>query len=108
MKQLLPIRNNTIKRYFDKFKFQRNKRTEILAAVEESETLLKDLFGEEYRHFTEEIPEIKEFMIEVEKKEKLFAEEKAQAEIEDKQAKKESIFTMKSKGKEFKRAKAQQ
>ena len=46
-------------------------------------------------------------MIEVEKKEKLRAEEKAQAELEERQAKKESIFTMKSKGKEFKRAKTQ-
>jgi len=79
-----------------------------LAAVEESESLLRDLFGEDYRHFTEEIPEIKEFMIEVEKKEKQRAEEKAQAELEERQAKRESIFTMKSKGKEFKRAKAQQ
>lgn len=33
-KALMPIRNATIKRYFDKFKLQRRKREELFAAIE--------------------------------------------------------------------------
>mmetsp|Transcript_43261 Transcript_43261/g.58724 ORF Transcript_43261/g.58724 Transcript_43261/m.58724 type:complete len:85 (+) Transcript_43261:779-1033(+) len=83
MKKLLPVRNSIIKRYFDKFKYQRNKRNDLLAAVEESEELLRDLFGDEYRHFTEEIPEIKEFMLEVEAKEKIIAEKRVKLDEDD-------------------------
>jgi hypothetical protein len=69
MKILQPIRMGLIKRYFDKFKMQKSKREEILAAAEESEGVVKDILGEEYKHFTELLPEIKEFLEEHAKKE---------------------------------------
>lgn len=69
MKILQPIRMGLIKRYFDKFKMQKSKREEILAAAEESEGVVKEILGEEYRHFTELLPEIKEFLDEHTKKE---------------------------------------
>lgn len=69
MKILQPIRMGLIKRYFDKYKMQKSKREEILAAAEESESVVRDILGEEYRHFTVLLPEIREFLDEHEKKE---------------------------------------
>jgi glycerol-3-phosphate O-acyltransferase len=66
-----------IKRYFDKFKMQKKSREEILAAAEDSEDFVKRMMGKEYVHFTEAIPEIKQFLIELEKKESEKKEEKA-------------------------------
>ena len=69
LKNLIPIRNSVIKRYFDKFKMQKRRREEILAAAEESESFIKGMLGREYVHFTDAIPEIKQFVLELEKKE---------------------------------------
>lgn len=69
LKNLIPIRNSVIKRYFDKFKMQKNKREDILSAAEASENFIKGMLGREYVHFTDAIPEIKEFILELEKKE---------------------------------------
>lgn len=65
LKQLIPIRNATIKRYFDKYKLQKKKREEIFAAVEASEDFIKGVLGDEYVHYTEAIPEIGEFIREL-------------------------------------------
>jgi len=76
MRILIPMRHSTIKRYFDKFKMQKKKREEILQAAEESEPFIKNIMGKEYVHFTDAIPEIKEFLIEHEKKEAIKLEER--------------------------------
>ena len=60
---MIPIRLGTIKRYFDKFKMQKKSREEILAAAEDSEDFIKRMMGKEYFHFTEVIPEIKQFLL---------------------------------------------
>jgi glycerol-3-phosphate O-acyltransferase len=56
---------------------QKKSREEILAAAEDSEDFIKRMMGKEYVHFTEAIPEIKQFLIELEKKESEKKEEKA-------------------------------
>jgi hypothetical protein len=71
MRILIPMRHNVIKRYFEKYKMQKKKREDILKSVEESELFIKTLMGSEYVHFSEAIPEIKEFLMEHEKKETL-------------------------------------
>jgi hypothetical protein len=45
---LVPIRLSTIRRYFNKYKYQKGKREEILAAVEATEPVLKEGLGPEY------------------------------------------------------------
>jgi len=56
---------------------QKKSREEILAAAEASEDFIKTMMGKEYVHFTEGIPEIKQFLLELEKKESQKNEEKA-------------------------------
>ena len=56
---------------------QKKSREDILAAAEDSEDFVKRMMGKEYVHFTEAIPEIKQFLIELEKKESEKKEEKA-------------------------------
>jgi hypothetical protein len=68
LEALIPIRLGIIKRYWEKNKMQKRKREEILAAAEESEAFLKDILEEKYVHFTEAIPEIGEFLVELDSK----------------------------------------
>jgi len=56
---------------------QKKSREEILAAAEDSEDFIKRMMGKEYIHFTEAIPEIKQFLIELKNKESEKKEEKA-------------------------------
>lgn len=58
MRRLVPIRLGIIKRYFDKYKFQKNKRQEILEAIEESEQQLEEILGEEHVPFAKACPEV--------------------------------------------------
>lgn len=48
-----------------------------MAAAEDSEDFVRRMMGKEYVHFTEAIPDIKQFLIELEKKESEIKEEKA-------------------------------
>ena len=66
-----PIRHGVIKRYFDKYKYQKKKRDEILAAVETSEAYSKEVLGPDYVHFRVALPYIDLFLAELEAKEKL-------------------------------------
>lgn len=76
----MPIRNGIIKRYFDKYKLQKKKREEILAAVSESEAQMEQILGDEYVHFTEAIPEIGQFLSELATKEAVQLEAKQKRE----------------------------
>lgn len=49
--KFLPIRNGVIKRYFDKYKFQKSKREEVLACADESEKFVKGIMGTDYVHY---------------------------------------------------------
>ena len=69
MRKLLPIRYGVIRRYFEKFKYQKKKREEVLAAVEESEEFIRKLLGDEYKPYHVAIPEIGSFMKEIRKQE---------------------------------------
>lgn len=62
MKQVQPVRHAMIKRYFMKYKYQRKKREEILALAEDAEEFTKEVLREDYVHFLDAIPEIKEFV----------------------------------------------
>jgi len=71
MLQIQPIRHGMIKKYFDKYKYQRKKRTDILKYAEEGEEMTKNVLGSDYVHFMDAIPEIRTFLAELEAKEKL-------------------------------------
>ena len=55
-------------------------REEILAVAEESEDFIKRWMGDEYVHFIDAIPEIKEFLIELKEKETIKVEEREKKE----------------------------
>lgn len=69
MTALQPIRHGVIKKFFQRFKYQRKKREYLLQLIEESEEVTKEILGEDYVHFIEAIPEIKQFLQEVKDKE---------------------------------------
>lgn len=50
----------------------RAKREELLALVEESDIQIKDILREDYVHFTDAFPGIKEFLKELEVKERVY------------------------------------
>jgi len=76
IKQLQPMRHALIKQYFMKFRYQKKKREDILASAEEAEAYTQDVLGDEYVHFKDAIPEIKQFLEELETKQKPTLEEK--------------------------------
>ena len=67
LKQLMKLRHGVIRRYFDKYKYKKNHRNEIIEAAEETETVLKELLKGDYVHFLDACPEIREFMEQVNK-----------------------------------------
>ena len=93
MRILIPVRHAAIKRFFDKYKYRKNVREEILADAEMSEGMIKRLMGDEYVHFLDAIPEIKEFLTELEQQKALKAEE---YEKKNKQAVGENLVTLKT------------
>ena len=80
LRLLIPIRHATIKKYFDKFKYRKAAREDILATAEESEEFVKRIMGKEYVHFLEAIPEIKEFLDELQEKKTLKQTQKLKTE----------------------------
>ena len=65
MKKLQTLRHGVIKRYFDKFKYKKNHRNEILQAAEASEDFLVEVLRDEYVHYLDGVPEIREFLEQV-------------------------------------------
>ena len=66
---LIPLRHATIKRFFDRYKYHKAWREDILAEAERSEEFVEKFMGDEYVHFIDAIPEIKEFLTELKTKE---------------------------------------
>jgi len=54
-----------IKSYFEKHKYKKNHRNEIIQAAEETEESLQEYLREDYVHFMDAYPEIREFMEQV-------------------------------------------
>jgi|LauGreDrversion4_2_1035121.scaffolds.fasta_scaffold395686_3 hypothetical protein len=73
MLAIQPIRHSTIKKYFDKFKYQRKKRELLLELLKESEEQAEQILGPtgEFVPYLDALPEIKTFLAEIEAKEKL-------------------------------------
>ena len=69
LETLIPIRLACIKRFFMKNRYHKAWREEILADAEESEEFVKKFMGDDYVHFIDAIPEIKEFLEELKTKE---------------------------------------
>jgi DNA-binding transcriptional regulator WhiA len=67
----MPIRHGVIRKYFDKFKYQKKKREMLFKLLEESESQAKEILKEDYVHYLDAIPEINQFLVEIEAKEKL-------------------------------------
>ena len=65
MKQLMKLRHGVIKSYFEKNKYKKASRNEIIQAAEESEVAIKEIMGEDHVHFMDANPEIREFMDQV-------------------------------------------
>lgn len=56
------MRHGIIKKYFLRFKWQKKKRDLVLELAEDAEEFTKEVLGDEYVHFKEAIPEIKDFL----------------------------------------------
>ena len=69
LEYLIPLRHACIKRFFLKNKYNKAFREDILAEAEDSEEFIKRFMGDEYVHFIDAIPEIKEFLEELKTKE---------------------------------------
>ena len=77
LRALVPIRLGVIRRWYDKFKMQKRKREELIAACEESEYMLKLWLGDEHVHWQDAIPGAREFLEQLEKKEVTKQEDKS-------------------------------
>ena len=65
LKQLQKLRHIVIKSYFEKHKYKKNHRNEIIQAAEETEESLQEYLREDYVRFMDAYPEIREFMEQV-------------------------------------------
>ena len=89
MMQMQPVRHGVLKRYFDKYKYQKRKREDMLATFEQSEKFAKQVLGDDYVHYLDAMPEMKQKLMEIEAKEKLRpprpikTEEDGEEELED-------------------------
>lgn len=101
LKQIQPIRHAMIKKFFDKFKYMRNKRDLVLELAEDAEEGIEEVLGDEYVHFKDAIPEIKQFLAEVEAREKL----RPALQPEEEEKKEEAKEKAKKKGKKEKKEK---
>lgn len=73
MLALQPVRHAMFKKYFDKYKYQKKKRELLLEFIAESEEQAEEILSPsgEFVPFTEAIPEIKNFLAEIDAREKL-------------------------------------
>lgn len=62
VKILQKMRHGVIKRYFEKFKYRKNHRNEIIQQAEETEESLREILREDHVHFLDANPEIREFL----------------------------------------------
>lgn len=76
MRMMQPIRHGLIRRFLDKVKWQKRKRENLLAHIETTENVPKEILGEEYVHFLDAMPDYKLFLEEVRVKEAIRAKEK--------------------------------
>jgi beta-phosphoglucomutase-like phosphatase (HAD superfamily) len=67
MQKLAKLRHGVIKAYFEKHKYKRAHRNEIIEAAEASEEAIKELMRDKHVHFLDALPEIREFMEQVNK-----------------------------------------
>ena len=97
-----------IKRFWDRFKYQKKKRELLMQSLKESEEVAKDILGQEFVGFKEALPEITEFLAEVESKgevkreqigEKKEKKEEGEGKKEKKEVKKEKKEGEEEKGK---------
>lgn len=69
MQKLCRLRHGVIKRYFEKNKYKKNSRNEIIEAAEESEIAIQEVMRDDHVHFLDANPEIRTFMEQVNKDE---------------------------------------
>lgn len=64
MLAIQPLRHGVIRKYFDKFKFQKKKRDLLLSVLQESEEQAAEILSPsgEFIPFQDAIPEIKTFL----------------------------------------------
>lgn len=84
MKTIQPLRHGVIKKFFNKFKYSKRNRELLFKVIEASEEQAKDILADEYVHFMDAIPEIRQFLAELEAKELLMTpEERAKRDEEE-------------------------
>lgn len=100
MKLMQPIRHGIIRRYLEKYKWQRKKREDILRCVEATEDAPKEILGEDYIHFLDAMPDYKKFLEELAEKDRLNALNKKPEELEELEEEQEEVKDKKQKKKE--------
>ena len=69
MERLQRLRHGVIKRYFEKNKYKKTNRNEIIEAAEKTEGAFAEVMGDKHVHFLDAHPEIKKFLMQVNKDE---------------------------------------
>ena len=81
MKAIMPIRHVWMRKYLDKYKWSKEKREELIQMFEESEEQAAEILGDEYVHFLDTMPDIKQFIESLKgKDEEYLARKKKEAE----------------------------
>jgi len=89
MLQMQPIRHGVIKKWLDKYKYQKAKREVIMKAVEATEHVPREILGADYIHYLDAMPELKQFIAEIEAKEKLTQKPLIEGQEEEEEQEKE-------------------
>lgn len=76
MRMMQPIRHGLIRRFLERYKWQKRKRENLLAHIEKTEEGPKEVLGDEYVHFLDAMPEFKTFLEEVRVKEAIRQKER--------------------------------
>ncbi len=81
----MPIRRAWMKRYIERYKYQGEKREELLALINESEEQAQEILGDEYVPYLDTMPELKSFIEQIritEAEKEALRKKKEQEEIE--------------------------
>lgn len=78
LRKLQPIRHGLIKRALEKVKYQRRKRETLLAHIETTEEMPREVLKEEYVHYMDVMPGFREFLAKIREEENLRIEKEKQ------------------------------
>ena len=79
VKQLQPMRIGVFKRYWDKFKYNRQRRELLIEMFDTADEQVKFYLRDDFRSWKDEIPGVREFLAEIQHKQVLTDKKQANA-----------------------------